>query len=258
MGGGSFGFGVSQGETRTDLDADLIGSILEWTMDRFQDALLTEEFDPGLFRKSGPIPQEKERRIEQFVEFLRRAVGSDKAQVRSRQRDEQSLQWSESSRVMTMRRHWRKLRRFRQHGMSMQRITKLERQAVFSADVASLLGRYDHARAGAVCDGDGRGRAYLVAVRGNDGALRAFYNVCRHHAAAVVTEPCRQVSILHSRITDGISIGWNAQRDAQVDGVKNFERKDNGLVPVKVETWEKFVFVNLDAEAAPLAETLVD
>jgi AcrR family transcriptional regulator len=74
-------FGVRQGELRSDLDADLIGSILEWTMDRFQDALLTEELDPGLFRKSGPIPQEKERRIEQFVELLRRAVGSDKAQV---------------------------------------------------------------------------------------------------------------------------------------------------------------------------------
>jgi TetR/AcrR family transcriptional regulator len=75
------GFGIRQGELRSDLDADLIGSILEWTMDRFQDALLTEELDPGLFRKSGPIPQEKERRIEQFVELLRRAVGSDRVQV---------------------------------------------------------------------------------------------------------------------------------------------------------------------------------
>ena len=74
-------FGVTQGELRSDLDADMIGSILEWTTDRFQDALLTEELDPGLFRKSGPIPQEKERRIEQFVVLLRRAVGSDKARL---------------------------------------------------------------------------------------------------------------------------------------------------------------------------------
>ena len=74
-------FGVKRGELRSDLDADMIGSILEWTMDRFQDALLTEELDPGLFRKSGPVPEEKEARIEQFVELLRRAVGSEKAQV---------------------------------------------------------------------------------------------------------------------------------------------------------------------------------
>jgi len=74
-------FGVSRGELRTDLDADMIGSILEWTMDRFQDALLTAELDPGLFRKSGPFPEEKEARIEQFVELLRRAIGSEKMQV---------------------------------------------------------------------------------------------------------------------------------------------------------------------------------
>lgn len=74
-------FGVKRGELRADLDADMIGSILEWTMDRFQDALLTEELDPGLFRKSGPVPEKKEARIEQFVELLRRAIGSEKVQA---------------------------------------------------------------------------------------------------------------------------------------------------------------------------------
>src|SRR5262245_41718010 len=29
----------------------------------------------------------------------------------------------------------------------------------------------------------------IVVVRGRDGVLRAFFNVCRHHAAAVVTRP---------------------------------------------------------------------
>jgi len=77
-------FGVSRGELRSDLDTDMIGSILEWTMDRFQDALLTEELDPGLFRKSGPVPEKKEARIEQFVELLRRAVGSEGVQSRGK------------------------------------------------------------------------------------------------------------------------------------------------------------------------------
>ena len=69
-------YGVSRGELRSDLDADMIGSILEWTMDRFQDALLTEELDPGLFRKQGNVPEKKEARIEQFVELLKRAIGA--------------------------------------------------------------------------------------------------------------------------------------------------------------------------------------
>jgi AcrR family transcriptional regulator len=69
-------YGLTRGELRSDLDADMIGSILEWTMDRFQDALLTEELDPGLFRKQGPMPERKEARIDQFVALLRRAIGS--------------------------------------------------------------------------------------------------------------------------------------------------------------------------------------
>lgn len=77
-------FGISRGELRSDLDADMIASILEWTMDRFQDALLTEELDPGLFRKSGHVPEKKEARIEQFLELLRRAIGSEKAQAAAR------------------------------------------------------------------------------------------------------------------------------------------------------------------------------
>ena len=74
-------YGINRGELRSDLDADMIGSILEWTMDRFQDALLTEELDPGLFRKQGSVPERKEARIEQFSELLRRAIGSEKAQL---------------------------------------------------------------------------------------------------------------------------------------------------------------------------------
>jgi AcrR family transcriptional regulator len=74
-------FGLTRSELRHDLDADMIGSILEWTMDRFQDALLTEELDPGLFRKQGPVPEKKEARIEQFTELLRRAIGSEKIQL---------------------------------------------------------------------------------------------------------------------------------------------------------------------------------
>lgn len=74
-------YGINRGELRTDVDADMIGSILEWTMDRFQDALLTEELDPGLFRKQGSVPEKKEARIEQFTEMIRRAIGSEKVQV---------------------------------------------------------------------------------------------------------------------------------------------------------------------------------
>jgi len=65
----------------------------------FQDALLTEELDPGLFRKSGSVPEKKEARIDQFVELLRRAIGSEKAQVtgEKHERDERRMNVKEIS-----------------------------------------------------------------------------------------------------------------------------------------------------------------
>jgi choline monooxygenase len=97
----------------------------------------------------------------------------------------------------------------------------------------------------------------LVVVRGADGKLRAFYNVCRHHAAAVVTEAQGTASILRCPYH-----GWSYGLDGalkgapEFEGVCGFDRSQNGLVPVGVETWEQFVFVNLEAGAPPLREFL--
>ena len=136
------------------------------------------------------------------------------------------------------------------------RIAGLERQTVFSK-TWQVIGRADQVeKPGQFVTATVAGEP-LVAVRGNDGILRAFYNVCRHHAAAVVTEPCGQASILHCPYH-----GWNYGLDGSLkgmpefDGVKNFERKDNGLVPVKVDTWETLVFVNLDQHASSLQDFL--
>jgi hypothetical protein len=60
------------------MDQEMIVSILDWTMERFQDALLTEELDPGLFRRQGSVIEKKEARIHQFLEVLRRAIGAEK------------------------------------------------------------------------------------------------------------------------------------------------------------------------------------
>jgi hypothetical protein len=51
-------------------------SILDWTMERFQDALLTEELDPGLFRRQGDPQEKKDTRIIQFLDVLKRAIGA--------------------------------------------------------------------------------------------------------------------------------------------------------------------------------------
>jgi TetR/AcrR family transcriptional regulator len=78
-------FGLERGELRTDMDTEMIVSILDWTMERFQDALLTAELDPGLFRRQGELPEKKEARIQQFLSVLHRAIGAaEPAAARSR------------------------------------------------------------------------------------------------------------------------------------------------------------------------------
>jgi TetR/AcrR family transcriptional regulator len=69
-------FGLERRQLRKDMDVEMIVSILDWTMERFQDALLTAELDPGLFRKQGELAEKKEARIQQFLALLQRAIGS--------------------------------------------------------------------------------------------------------------------------------------------------------------------------------------
>ena len=70
-------FGLERGELRRDLDVETVVSILDWVVERFQDALLVEELDPGLFRRQGAPAEKKEARIAQFLDVLRRAIGTE-------------------------------------------------------------------------------------------------------------------------------------------------------------------------------------
>ncbi|OLC94758.1 MAG: hypothetical protein AUH86_13840 [Acidobacteria bacterium 13_1_40CM_4_58_4] len=71
-------FGLERGELRKDLDVEVIVSIIDWMVERFQDALLVEELDPGLFRRQGDPQGRKEARIGQFLDVLKRAIGAER------------------------------------------------------------------------------------------------------------------------------------------------------------------------------------
>jgi choline monooxygenase len=137
-----------------------------------------------------------------------------------------------------------------------ERIASLERQRVFGG-TWQVVARLDQVqRAGQFVTTQLAGEP-LVVVRSTEGHLRAFYNVCRHHAAAVVTEVEGSASILRCPYH-----GWSYGLDGSLkgapefEGVCSFDRAQNGLVPVQCAAWEQFVFVNLDPTAAPLADFL--
>ncbi|HSK05103.1 MAG TPA: aromatic ring-hydroxylating dioxygenase subunit alpha [Kofleriaceae bacterium] len=97
----------------------------------------------------------------------------------------------------------------------------------------------------------------VVVVRGADGVLRGFFNVCRHHAAAVMTAPCGKVDRLrcpyHGWTYD---LAGRLRGVPEIDGVADFDRDASGLVPISVATWESFVLVHLDPDPVPVEQYL--
>jgi TetR/AcrR family transcriptional regulator len=77
-------FGLERHEVRSDMDIEMIVSILDWTIERFQDALLTAALDPGLFRRQSELAEKKEARIQQFLDVLQRAIGAPSHSARPR------------------------------------------------------------------------------------------------------------------------------------------------------------------------------
>jgi choline monooxygenase len=96
----------------------------------------------------------------------------------------------------------------------------------------------------------------LLAVRGGDHKLRAFYNVCRHRAGPPA-EGCGSRKLFRC-----IYHGWTYNLDGslnhatEIEGVDRFRPDDFALAPVRCEEWFNLVFVNLDPDARPLAESL--
>jgi AcrR family transcriptional regulator len=76
--------GLREGSLRQDVDSEMIVSLLEWTVERFQDALLTEELDPGLFHRAGTSEEKAARRMEDFLRLLQGAIGNPQPAVKKK------------------------------------------------------------------------------------------------------------------------------------------------------------------------------
>jgi len=98
----------------------------------------------------------------------------------------------------------------------------------------------------------------LVFVRGLDGHLRGFYNVCRHRAGPPA-EGCGSRKLFRCGYH-----GWTYNLDGslisatEIDGVEGFRPEDFALAPVRTEVWFNLVFANLDPNAPSLRESLGD
>jgi choline monooxygenase len=88
----------------------------------------------------------------------------------------------------------------------------------------------------------------VLAVRGDDGELRAFFNVCRHRASPILNDAAGCVGKLRCRYH-----GWTydlagrLKGTPEFDGVCDFNKDTNGLVPVGgVEVFGPWVWVRVE------------
>jgi choline monooxygenase len=94
----------------------------------------------------------------------------------------------------------------------------------------------------------------IVVLRDGGGSLRAYYNVCPHRAGIVARGKGNRQSL------QCLYHGWTFDLDGCLlrvpgfEGTQNFDPKQFGLTPVRVDTFGPYVFVNLDGTAAPLTE----
>lgn len=134
---------------------------------------------------------------------------------------------------------------------------ELERQKLFRKTWQLVCHVNDVPKAGDYHTLDFLGEKFLT-VRGDDGVVRSFQNVCRHRAARVADGThgnCghRLVCPYHA---------WSYGLDGTLknvppwQGFKDFDLKSHGLFPLEQEIWRGFVFVRLEAGTPSVAEMM--
>ena len=133
--------------------------------------------------------------------------------------------------------------------LEQERIFRRSWQYVGHAGDVAELGSFRATRAGDVP---------VVLVRDVDGTLRAFVNVCRHRGA-IVCDGSGKRSTLQCPYH-----AWTYGLDGRLVAAPRLAREGGadeaelGLLPLRLEAWGPFLFVNPDADADPLAEVLGD
>lgn len=98
----------------------------------------------------------------------------------------------------------------------------------------------------------------LIVVRNRANVLRAFVNSCRHRGTRMLhgNGNCRSITCPYH--------GWSYSLNGDLVGIAgmeethNFDRRRYGLHPIRLETWDGFVFVNFSAHTAGLMDHLGD
>jgi len=99
----------------------------------------------------------------------------------------------------------------------------------------------------------------IIVVRDNDEQVRAFFNVCRHRGATLVTEQSGQAPRFQCPYH-----AWTYDLDGALhmprfcDMLEDFDLDDFGLIAANVGAWQGFIFLNIESNAGELTDYLED
>ena len=102
------------------------------------------------------------------------------------------------------------------------------------------------------------GNQNILILRGDDGQLRAFHNVCRHRGSRLVAE---KEGTFKSKYIVCAYHAWSYEQEGSLKATTsktcpaNFKTEDQNLYDVAITNWHGFIFINLAGqEAMPMEE----
>lgn len=122
----------------------------------------------------------------------------------------------------------------------------------------NFVGRVDEvAKAGDYLVFDFVGQSVII-IRDRAGRINAFVNSCRHRGTRLLDGKgsCRAITCPYHAWA--FSLAGELVATPGMEDVRNFDKKQWGLTPVRLETWGGFMFICFDPAAPGLAEHLGD
>jgi choline monooxygenase len=97
----------------------------------------------------------------------------------------------------------------------------------------------------------------VFVIRGDDGVLRGFHNVCRHRAARLLngeSGSCARIVCPYHAWTYDLTGALRKAPNFGADG--DLDLTERGLFPIRVETWNELIFLCFDPDAPDLMSWL--
>lgn len=94
----------------------------------------------------------------------------------------------------------------------------------------------------------------VVVVRGKDGQLRAFHNVCMHRGHELITGKGKKTIFTCPYHAWSYDTEGKLKAAGNAENVKGFDFDELSLTPVRVDMLLNMVFINFDPNARPMEE----